>query len=126
MSPTTYRLLANIVFVVHIAVIVYMLSSILLVGSGFFREHHTLEKAHFTFIGTVLISQIAFGGCPLVVLESALRHQYDPSISMTGSFTVFLIRNLTGVSVSVVFVTIGTYSIVLIALAGWVINHYRS
>lgn len=120
MNSEVYRTLANLVFALHIVVIVYLLGSTILVSTGFLADHPSYQKAHFLFVGTVIGSQIIFGGCPLVALESALRHQYDPSIQPGGSFTVALIRHLVGVSVPIMVVTITTYLIFVVALAGWV------
>jgi hypothetical protein len=119
-SPRTYEVLANIVFVIHILVVVYMLSGVVLGAMGFMSKHPTYQQVNLLVIGGIIFSQILFGGCPLVLLETSLRHQYDPSIHPTGSFTVALIKSATGASVPVMMVTICTYLIGITLLAGCV------
>ena len=120
MSAHMYRILANVVFVIHILVIVFMITNAALTITGFMADHPLYHRLSTVFVGMVIISQIVFLGCPLVALEYSLRRHYDPSIHYTGSFTVYLIEKLTGVTIPTLAVTIATYLIVAIVIAGWI------
>ena len=126
MSSSDYKMLADLVFASHVVVIVMMLGGGVLAASSFGQEHPGFRRFHVTFVVMVIISQILFLGCPLVELEYTLRHQYDPSIKPGGSFTVYLIRTLVGVTVPVVLVTISTYLIGAIAVVCWLVGRSDS
>jgi hypothetical protein len=89
-----YRLLVDIVFWFHWVWIA------ILILSGFLSViQPRYAKFSFVLVGTTLVSQVLFLGCPLVALENTLRAQYDPKTEVFGSFICHWVKEWGGYTV---------------------------
>lgn len=121
MAPSVYVVLANAVFVLHLLVIGYLLGGSAFVLTKYASDYPFIRSLHLLFVGITVISQIVFLGCPLVELEAYFRRKYNPDYSYHGSFTVYLIEKMSGVTVPVEIVTLATFAIAAIAVSAWLI-----
>lgn len=92
-----YNVLANMVFAIHIVVIVFMLG-----GFIFPKKWKKARIFHSNFCVMVFIVQVIYGfKCPLVVLEEYLRKLDNPDYIITRTpFTERLFMKLFGISIS--------------------------
>jgi len=90
-----YKLLANLVFILHLIVIVMLFS-----GAFLCTILSWYKNIFFPFLGTVMLSQLAFLGCPLTTLESGLRAKYNKFPEFSGSFTSFLVYKIFKIRIS--------------------------
>jgi len=98
MEPQGYRLLADAVLVLHLAVVVFIVGGLGLIVAGNLRDWRwvnrlTFRLAHLAAIG-VVIAEAWFGAiCPLTTLEMWLRAEAR-SPTYAGSFIEHWLQRL--------------------------------
>lgn len=111
-----YRVLADIVVLIHFLWIVF-----LIFGALLGRKHRAIKIFHIGGVIFALTIQILGWYCPLTHLEIWLRRMHDPSLSYSGSFIIHYVEKVVYVNLSEQTVLIMT--IVLVALSGWLYLH---
>jgi len=94
-----YKFMADIVRIIHVLVIVLLVMGIWISD----KYPPTYRLMNLIFILTTGLSQILFRGCPLTILENALRKKYDPTTTYPGSFISFHLHNRLGINDLFVF-----------------------
>ena len=107
-----HRKLASAVRAFHLLWIVLMI-----VGIPLSILCDWYEPIHWVVIGTTIVSQIVWLGCPLSTLEQALRRKYDPDATYTGSFVCHYLRKRFGIEVPPIVVTLQLLVFVVVAIA---------
>ena len=125
MSPKT---LADVLYVLHIIIIGVLLGLIAALiiggirGKGFGKRYLILIHIIRTLGTVILLSGIAFDGCPLTLAELKLRRLYDPSIPCDPgegwTLIARIILRLIGIRVPRRVVSIGVRTI-LLAIIGY-------
>ena len=93
-----YKVLADIIVVMHFAWILFMLVGFILTIKGFwwkgFFDKWLFRTIH--LFGIIYVSSLAVlrQYCPLTILENNLRARYDPSLVYPGSFMVHYLERL--------------------------------
>lgn len=80
LAPSTYRLLADVVLVLHLGVVAFVVGALLLIVLGSRRGWTWVtglgfRLAHLAAIGVVVVQAWLGATCPLTALESWLRVQ---------------------------------------------------
>jgi hypothetical protein len=80
LAPSTYRLLADVVLVLHLGVVAFVVGALLLIVLGSRRGWTWVtglgfRLAHLAAIGVVVVQAWLGATCPLTTLESWLRVQ---------------------------------------------------
>lgn len=93
-----YKIIADVIVVVHFIWIVFMLFGFFLTVYGFFWEKffdwwlfRTLHLSGILFVGMLTLLQRF---CPLTILENLSRARYSPEATYPGSFIVYYIEKL--------------------------------
>lgn len=102
------EMLANVVMWLHVAVVVE-----LLIGIVYWPFGRTTW--HMSVLTATVVSQAVFLGCPLVVLESALRGRNV----YQGSFTCWLLYRLFGIAVPPLAITACLAAALMISALAW-------
>ncbi len=89
-----YQVLAVALDIFHLVWIGVMITTCIL---SIIPKRPLFKKIYLIVIGTTILLQIVFLGCPLTVLSQALRQCDDPSFSFDGGFTAFILRNYFGI-----------------------------
>lgn len=100
MTTTDYQLLANLVLAFHVLMVVYLIASVAASTTGLLSRHPLLRRIDLTILLITISSQVIFLGCPLTLIEQALRRRADPDWVFGGSFMVLILQKLTGMQVS--------------------------
>lgn len=94
----TYKVLADIIVVVHFVWILFMLLGFILTLSSFFYRRffdmwlfRTLHLFGIVYVGLLAILREY---CPLTILENILRQKYNPELRYPGSFITHYIEKL--------------------------------
>jgi hypothetical protein len=98
-DPATYRLLADLVLSVHVALVVFVVGGLVVVLAGNARgwrwvNHLWFRVAHLAAIGYVVAESWLGVACPLTTLEMWLRAQADAATYGTGFIEYWLGRLL--------------------------------
>lgn len=111
-----YKILADIVVVMHLAWISFMLLGFILTLCGFFSTYVLRTSADrwkgffdrwlfrtFHLLGIAAVSFLAIMGkyCPLTIWENSLRAKYDPTLTYPGSCIVHYIEKLIYLEVNI-------------------------
>lgn len=93
-----YRILADIIVVMHFAWILFMLVGFVLTVSGFWRKGF-FDRWRFRILhlcGIAYVSVLAMMGkyCPLTMWENTLRAKYEPNLTYSGSFIIHYVEKL--------------------------------
>ncbi len=93
-----YKILADIIVVMHFAWILFMLIGFILTVIGFWKREifDWLLFRILHLFGIVYVSLLAIMGkyCPLTIWENTLAAKYDPSLIYPGSFMVHYAQKL--------------------------------
>jgi len=115
-----YRLLADILLVIHLAWIVFMLWGFVLTVRAFWRpsfyDRWLFRSLHLGGIVFVGIWELMGKYCPLTIWEYDLRRLHDPSVEYPGSFIVDLLERLVYPDVDPMIVAVPTMAIALFTL----------
>jgi len=93
-----YRILADIIVIIHFVWVLFMLVGFLLTLYGFFWKRF-FDQWIFRTIhvgGILFVSILAILGqyCPLTLWENTLRAKYAPSLVYTGSCIIHYVQKL--------------------------------
>ena len=111
---TTYIVLADAVFALHLLFVLAIGLSTALFCLGAYRTRPLLAQLHCSLVYAMAIAQAVLLECPLVPLERSLREAAGESLWYHGSFIVFVVERATGFHLPVIVVT--CLSILVIAL----------
>ncbi|MEE9117672.1 MAG: DUF2784 domain-containing protein [Calditrichia bacterium] len=107
-----YRILADLIMVIHLAWIIFMLWGFVLTIRGFFYpkffERWLFRTIHLLGIIFVVTLEILGKYCPLTLWENALRGHYNPETDYPGSFIIKHISQMIYPDVSPLVVIIPT------------------
>lgn len=121
-----YKILADILTVIHFGYILFMLYGFALTIRGFFRkeffERWIFRTLHMFGIIFVAILAVMNKYCPLTIWEANLAAKYNPGAEYTGGFIVRHIENLLYPDVNPLVVIIPTYFIALFTLLVFIIK----
>lgn len=132
-----YKILADIIVVMHFAWILFMLLGFILTLCGFFstyvlrtsadRWKGFFDKWLFRILhlfGIVYVSFLAIMGkyCPLTIWENSLRAKYDPTLTYSGSYIVHYIEKLVYLDVNLLAILIPTIFIAIFTLVVFIIK----
>lgn len=132
-----YRILADLIVVLHFVWILFMLLGFILTLRAFFivyilRTSAGKWKTFFDrwlfrllhLFGIVYVGSFALLGkyCPLTILENNLRQRYNPQISYTGSFIVHYIEKLVYPGVNPLIILIPTIFIAVFTILVFLIR----
>ena len=85
-----YRILANIVVLIHLILVLFMIHGFFFTIFALFKKElldkWLLRTTHLIGISCVVIINILDKSCPLTIWENILRAKYDPSATYPGSF----------------------------------------
>ncbi len=121
-----YRILADLIVVVHLAWILFMLEGFILTLRGFFHkeffERWLFRTAH--LLGIAYVSTLALMGryCPLTVWENTLRAKYDPSLNYPGSFMIYYFEKFVYPDVNPLIIQIPTTFIAVFTVVVFIIK----
>ena len=111
---TTYLVLANAVFALHLVFVLAVLPSTVALCLGVYRTKEVLLTVHSVCIYGMALGQALLLACPLVQLEHSLREAGGTSPWYNGSFVVFVVERVTGFQLPVALVT--SLSMLVLAL----------
>ncbi len=121
-----YRILADILLVVHLAWIAFMLWGFVLTVRAFWKpaffDRWLFRSLHLAGILFVGIWELIGRYCPLTVWEYDLRRLHDPSTDYPGSFIIGWIERLVYPNVDPLVVTVPTIGIALFTLVMFVVK----
>jgi len=123
-DPHTYRLLADAVLLVHLAVVVFVVGGLVFVLVG--NARHWLwvnallfRVAHLVAVGVVVVQAWLGELCPLTILESWLREQAGEAAYAAGFIEHWVHRVLYYDAPPWVFTLMYTVFGLLVAAAWW-------
>jgi hypothetical protein len=121
-----YRILADVIFVVHLGWIIFMIYGFILTVRGFWRptfwDRWVFRSIH--LLGILFVAGIEILGqyCPLTVWEYALRRHYNPGGQYPHSFIIGYLEKLVYPDVSPLVFLLPTYTIALFTLVMFVVK----
>lgn len=121
-----YKVLADIIVVIHFAWILFMLIGFILTLCGSFYKRfldwwlfRTLHLFGIVYVGLLALLREY---CPLTILENILRQRYNPELRYPGSFLVHYIEKLVYPDVNPSIILIPTAIIALFTVAIFIIK----
>jgi hypothetical protein len=122
----SYRLLADVIVVVHFAWILFMLVGFIFTLGGFFNKNF-FDRWFFRtlhLLGIAYVSTLAIMGryCPLTIWENTLRAKYDPNLTYVGSFIIHYIEKLVYPDVNPLIIQIPTTFIAIFTVVMFLIK----
>jgi hypothetical protein len=121
-----YKIIADILVVLHFIWIIFMLLGFFLTIYGFFWEKffdwwlfRTLHLSGILFVG-VLTALKRF--CPLTILENISRGRYNPETAYPGSFIVHYIGKLVYPDVNQTLLRAGTVFVAAFTLVVFILR----
>ncbi len=111
-----YRILADIVVLIHFLWIVF-----LMFGAFLGRRYRAVKIFHIGGVIFALVIQILGWYCPLTHLEAWLRRMHNPALSYSGSFIIHYVEKIIYINLSTRTILIMT--MVLAVLSVWVYLH---
>ncbi|RKX26120.1 MAG: hypothetical protein DRP45_04350 [Candidatus Zixiibacteriota bacterium] len=119
-----YRLLADLVMLVHFAWIIFMLWGFVLTVRAFWRpaffDRWVFRSVHLSGILLVAILELVGSYCPLTLWENSLRALYNPDVDYQGWFIVGLIERLIYPNVNPLVIIVPTVTIALFTMVVFV------
>ena len=124
-----YKILADIIVIVHLFWILFMLIGFLLTLCGLFRREF-LDRWLFRTIhlfGIAYVSLLAIMGkyCPLTLWENTLRAKYDPSLTYPGSFMIHYVERLVYPDINPLIIRIPTTFIAVFTVIVFILRPPR-
>ncbi len=121
-----YRIMADLMVVVHFGWICFMLLGFALTVRAFrkpaFFDRWLFRTIHLAGIFFVAILEIFGKYCPLTLWENALRRHYDPSHEYPGSFIAQYILKLIYPDVDLAVIIIPTILIALFTIVVFILR----
>lgn len=121
-----YRVLADIIMVLHFAWILFMLLGFGLTVRAFLRpeffERWLFRTIHLVGILVVASLEILDKYCPLTIWENALRRHYDPNTDYPGSFIIGYLEKWIYPDVPPVVVVLPTIFIAVFTLTVFIVK----
>lgn len=115
-----YRILADIIVVIHFIWIVFMLVGFILTLIGFwwkrFFDKWLFRTLHLLGIVYVGLLAVLRQYCPLTILENALREKYDLGLTYPGSFIIHYLQRLVYPDIQPLMILIPTMIIAIFAI----------
>ena len=121
-----YKLLADLIVVVHFAWILFMLVGFILTLRGFlhkeFFERWLFRTTH--LLGIAYVSTLAIMGryCSLTIWDNVLRAKYDPSLTYPGSFMIHYFKKFIYPDVNPLIIQIPTTFIAIFTVVVFIIR----
>lgn len=125
MTPTTYAVLADLVFALHGFFVILVIPSCILAVVGYYRTRPFLWHFHWTCVVVMVVGTIWFARCPLVELEEYLRLAGGGALPYDDSFTAYFLSRLTGLDVPGILATFGSRLVMLLTLTAIVTSRRR-
>jgi hypothetical protein len=120
MTETLYMSLANTMFALHLLFVLAAAPSTLLFAGGWYRSRPLLAQLHCAAVLAMVVGQAVARECPLVTAERAFREAAGHEPWYEGSFIVFVIDTVTGLTPSVNVATGYSAFVALFTLVGLV------
>jgi len=121
-----YKIIADIIVVVHFGWVLFMLLGFVLSLWGFFwREFFNwwlFRILHLFGIVYVVLLAVLRQYCPLTILENTLRARYNPILTYPGSFIVHYINRLIYPDVNPLILLIPTIFIAVFTVVIFIIK----
>jgi hypothetical protein len=121
-----YKILADIIVMVHFAWILFMLVGFILTLRGFFYKEFFNRWLFrmFHLFGIIYVSLLAMMGkyCPLTVWENTLRSRYDPNLAYAGSFMIHYVEKLVYPDINPLIIQIPTTFIAVFTIIVFIIR----
>lgn len=121
-----YKILADIIVVMHFAWILFMLIGFILTVIGFWKREifDWLLFRILHLFGIVYVSLLAIMGkyCPLTIWENTLAAKYDPSLIYPGSFMVHYAQKLVYPELNPLIIQIPTTFIAVFTILVFIIK----
>ncbi|MEJ2356033.1 MAG: DUF2784 domain-containing protein [candidate division WOR-3 bacterium] len=121
-----YKIIADIIVVLHFIWIIFMLLGFFLTIYGFFYQKffdwwlfRTLHLLGILFVGILTVLQRF---CPLTILENLSRARYSPESTYPGSFIVHYIENLVYPDVNQTLLRLGTVFVAIFILIVFIVH----
>ena len=99
-----YKILADVILIIHSALVLFILLGFILTLSGFlsrgFFDKWLFRIVHLLGIASVSLSAIKGKYCPLTIWENSLRVKYDPASTYAGSCIVHYVKQLFNLEVN--------------------------
>ncbi|MBN1695266.1 DUF2784 family protein [candidate division WOR-3 bacterium] len=121
-----YKIIADMIVVLHFFWIIFMLLGFSFTIYGFFWKKffdwwlfRTLHLSGILFVGLLTLLQRF---CPLTILENLSRAKYSPDSTYPGSFIVHYIENLVYPDVNQTLLRLGTVLIAIFILVVYIIR----
>jgi len=121
-----YRIIADIIVIVHLVWILFMLVGFILTFCGFFWkgffDRWLFRTLH--LFGIVYVSLLAIMGkyCPLTLWENSLREKYDSTLTYPGSFMIHYVEKLVYPDINPLIIIIPTIFIAVFISAIFIIR----
>lgn len=126
MLTMLYKIIADIIVVVHFGWVLFMLLGFVLSLWGFFwREFFNwwlFRILHLFGIVYVVLLAVLRQYCPLTILENTLRARYNPILTYPGSFIVHYINRLVYPDVNPLILLIPTIFIAVFTVVIFIIK----
>ena len=125
-----YKLLADLIVVIHFVWITFMLLGFLLILQAFFYKKAFFDWFKFRIIhliGIFYISLLSILGkyCPLTILENFLRSRYELNLVYPGSFIIHYLERLVYPAVNPLIIQIPTAFIAVFTILVFIIRPPR-
>jgi hypothetical protein len=121
-----YKILADIIVVIHFTWILFMLVGFILTLCGFFWrgffDRWLFRTIHLCGIAYVGLLAVLRQYCPLTILEKVLRARYEPKLEHPGSFIVYYIERLVYPDINPLLILIPTIVIAAFTVAVFIIK----
>ena len=121
-----YRILADIIVIMHFMWILFMLVGFILTLCGFFRKRFFDRWLFRTLhlLGIAYVSLLATMGkyCPLTLWENILRLKYDPDLTYPGSFMIHYAEKLVYPDINPLIIRIPTTFIAVFTVVVFIIR----
>lgn len=121
-----YKILADIIVVMHFAWILFMLIGFIFTIAGFFWKRFfdrwLFRTVH--LFGIIYVSTLALMGkyCPLTIWENTLRQEYDPNLTYPGSFMIHYAEKLVYPDINPLIIQIPTTFIAVFSILAFIIK----
>jgi len=121
-----YKIIADIVVLIHFIWILFMLAGFVLTLGGFFWKGYfnrwVFRTVHLCGILFVAILTVLGEYCPLTILENNLMAKYDSQLTYPGSFIAHYVEKLVYPDVEPMIIIVPTITIGLITLIIYIIK----
>lgn len=121
-----YKILADIIVIVHLLWILFMLVGFILTLRGFFWkgffDRWLFRTLHLFGIAYVGLLAIMGKYCPLTLWEYSLREKYDSTLTYPGSFMIYYAERLVYPDINPLIILIPTTFIAIFTVVVFIIR----